>query len=182
MVRWERLFADLESEYEAADLVSEVADRTRREVARLRLVDRLRPHQGHLLEIAVRGAGRVAGTAVEVGPDWLLVGEEGGREAVVSLDAVLWVKGLSRQAQDPDTVRTVDGRLDLRVALRRLARDRAAATLVLRDEGSLTGTLDRVGADWVDLALHAPGELRRAGTVLEVRTVPLAALALVRTS
>lgn len=184
-MRWERLFADLEGEYDAAaeaELASEVADRTRREVARLRVVDRLRPHRGHRLELAVAGAGRVAGVAVEVGPDWLLVAEGGGRESVVSLDAVLWLRGLSRQAQDPDTVGRVDGRLDLRVALRRLARDRAGGTLVLRDATSLVGTLDRVGADWVDLAVHAQGEPRRAGQVLEVRTVPLAALALVRTS
>lgn len=183
-MRWEQLFADLEAEYDAAaaaELGSEVADRTRRELARLRLVDRLRPHADHALELAVEGGQRVAGTLREVGPDWLLLADRPGSEVLVPLDAVLWLRGLGRPSVDPGTWTTVDGRLDLRVALRRLARDRAGGLLLLRDGTGLTGTLDRVGADWVEVAVHAPGEARRAAEVREVRTVPLRALALVRT-
>ena len=50
----------------------------------------------------------------------------------------------------------------------------------LRDGGVLDGTLDRVGGDFVDLALHGAGEVRRRGEVRAVTAVPLAAIAAVR--
>jgi hypothetical protein len=63
-----------------------------------------------------------------------------------------------------------------------LARDRAGVSVVLRDASTLSGTLDRVGADHVDVAEHAPGEARRAAAVRQVRVVPLMALALLRST
>ncbi len=71
-------------------------------------------------------------------------------------------------------------RLDLRWALRGLARSRAPLRLVLRDGTALTGTLDRVGADHVDLAEHPLDEARRSADVTAVRLVPLPPLALVQ--
>jgi hypothetical protein len=44
----------------------------------------------------------------------------------------------------------------------------------------VSGTLDRVGADVVEVSEHGPGEARRRGEVGSVRTVPFSALALVR--
>ena len=52
--------------------------------------------------------------------------------------------------------------------------------LVLVDGSVLPGTIDRVGADHLDLAEHGRGELRRAAAVRQVRLVPLAALVAVR--
>ena len=76
----------------------------------------------------------------------------------------------------------VRGRLDLRRALRGLARDRAWVQMVL-DEGSvLVGTVDRVGADYVELAEHPADVPRRAEVVHGVRAVVIAAVAVVRTS
>ena len=44
----------------------------------------------------------------------------------------------------------------------------------------MSGTVDRVGADFVEMTEHGAGEPRRRAEVSGVRTVPFAALALVR--
>lgn len=184
-VRWQALFDDLEAQLAAADaaeLSAEVADRTRRETGLLRVVDRLRPAQGHPVTVALGAVGTVHGTLLDTGPDWLLLAEHGAREVLVPLDAVLGVTGLDARAQAPGSEGEVGRRLDLRWALRGLARSRAGVALVLRDGSVVTGTLDRVGADHVDLAEHAPGEPRRPADVRQVRLVPLPAITLVRSS
>ena len=184
-MRWQALFDDLEAQLAAADaaeLGAEVADRTRRETALLRLVDRLRPAEGHAVAVALGAVGSVRGRLLDSGPDWLLLEEQGAREVLVPLDAVLGVTGLTARAEAPGSEGEVGRRLDLRWALRGLARSRAGVSLVLRDGSVVTGTLDRVGADHVDLAEHAPGEARRPADVRQVRLVPLPALTLVRSS
>jgi hypothetical protein len=65
------------------------------------------------------------------------------------------------------------------LALRVLSRDRAVVDVVDLDGQRLVGTIDAIGADTLDLAEHAPDLPRRAENVVAVRTVPLAALALV---
>ena len=182
-MRWKALFDDLEAQVEAAEaaeLEGEVRDRTRREVGLLGLLDRLRAAQGSALALAVHGAGSTQGRLLDVGPDWLLLQERAGQELLVPLSAVLSVGGLPRRAEAPGTTGELARRLDLRWALRGLARDRAQVQLLLRDGTALAGTLDRVGADYVDLAEHPQGEARRSSAVQGVRLVPLHALALVR--
>ncbi|MCW2571428.1 MAG: hypothetical protein JWO88_1486 [Frankiales bacterium] len=184
-MRWQRLFDDLEAQLAAADaaeLEGEVADRTRRELALLRTVDRLAETRGHAIAASVWGAGTVQGRLLDVGADWVLVEETGLREVLVPLAAVLAVTGLGARTAVPDSEGEVGRRLDLRWALRGLARDRAGINVVLRDGSTVSGTLDRVGADHVELAEHAPGEARRAVAVRQVRLVPITALALLRSS
>jgi hypothetical protein len=72
--------------------------------------------------------------------------------------------------------------LTLAFALRGIVRDRSPVTLSFIDGAITAGTLDRVGADFVEIAEHPPGELRRRDVVRTVRTVPLAAVAVVRRS
>jgi hypothetical protein len=157
-----------------------VADRTRREAARLRLTDRLAPATGTSVGLVLAGAGRLSGRLAAVGPDWLLVRERAGREALVSLAAVLRVSGLGPAAREPGSEGRVAAKLDLRHALRGLARDRAGLQLVLVDGEVVAGTLDRVGADHCEVAAHAPGEPRRPAAVRSVDALPLTALALAR--
>jgi hypothetical protein len=181
-MRWEDLFADLEGQLsaeEAVALSAEVADRTRREQARIRLADRLRAAEGARLVVDVQGVGQLTGRVAGVGPDWLLL-DDGVRELLVPVGALRWVSGLGRLAADPQAQGAVAARLTLGYALRALARDRAVVSLVLRDGGALTGTVDRVLADHLDLAEHPVDEPRRAGAVRAVRSVPLEALAVVR--
>ncbi len=183
--RWDELFADLEAQAlaaEQAELESEVADRVRREVATLRLVDRLRPLGRARIRVAVLGAAQVDGVIADVGPDWLLIDESPTRQALVPLAGLLSLAGALRYSAAPGSEGAVAQRLTLGYALRALARERAAVTVILRDGSARTGTFDRVGADFVELAVHAAGEPRRAGAVAEVLVLPYDAVALVRTA
>jgi hypothetical protein len=70
--------------------------------------------------------------------------------------------------------------LSLRSALRGIARDRSPVRLQLLDGEVVDATVDRVGKDFLDVARHAPGELRRRAEVRDVVLVPLMSLAAVR--
>jgi hypothetical protein len=186
-VRWEELFADLTAEFEAlesAELAAEVTDRTRREMARIRLVDRLRAAETRAVAVslpALNGAQTISGRLLDVGPDWMLVGPaEATMEVLIPLVAVGSVIGLPSDAAEPGSEGQVRSRLGLAHVLRGIARDRAAVCLATRGGPMLTGTIDRVGADYLDLAEHAPDEPRRAGSVRAERTVPFTAILFVQ--
>lgn len=181
-MRWSRLLADLESQMDAlvsAEAAAEIAERTRIETSAVRLLDRLRAAQDHPIEVRCRGAGTVHGALAGVGPDWLLVAEERGEEALVPLASMVAVVDLGRSVAAPDES-VVAARLGLRQALRAIARDRAYVRIGLVDGSATTGTLDRVGADFVDLAEHPAGESRRPGAVRRQLTLPLGTVAVVR--
>ena len=180
-MRWRRLFDDLEAQVDAAleaELEGEVAERSRREAALVHLRDRLAGALGATVTVHLPGAGQVQGLLVDSGVDWLLLEQDGG-EVLVPLSAVLGVTGAGASAAAPDDS-AVGARLDLRWALRGLARSRTAVRLVLLDGTVVPGTLDRVGTDHVDLAEHGRDEPRRASAVRQVRLVPIAALVAVR--
>lgn len=177
-MRWDELFRDLEGQLaaaEAAELTAEVADRTRRESALLTLADRVRGAVGSPVTLQVAGAGRVDGQLVDVGAQWLLVADEAGREVLVPLAAVLGLTGLGTRSATP-TGQVAAG-LGLGSALRALARDRARVTVQLVDGSSVAGTVDRVGADFLEVSDRS-GEGRDVAAV--VRTVATAAVATVR--
>ncbi|WP_324274192.1 hypothetical protein [Blastococcus brunescens] len=183
-MRWQQLFDDLQSQFEAEESAAERAEsasRSRAEVGGVQLVERLGGVLGLPVVLGVRGAGQVAGTLVHRGPDWLLLEDELGRDLLVALGAVRTVGGLGRRTVPVEPAGEVRARLDLRRALRGLARDRSSVQLVLDDGATLTGTVDRVGADHVELAEHPADAPRRAEAVHGVRAVVIDAIAVVRT-
>jgi hypothetical protein len=163
-VRWEALFADLEAQASAADraeLEAEVDDRSRHELAGIRLLDRVRAaaEAGARVTVAVVAGAPLTGRVSRVGADWLLLADTGAGDALVPAHAVVGVVGLGRAA-DPGSRQAVSSRLSLGFALRAVARDRSPVT-VLAVDGSVTGgTVDGVGADFVELGAPAPAPRR----------------------
>jgi hypothetical protein len=181
-MRWQQLFADLSAQFDEAASAGQRADvaaRARTETAAVALADRLRGSLAAEVGLQCRGAGWVRGRLTDAGADWALLDDERGGELLVALASVRVVSGLGRLTAAPDEG-PVRSRLDLRRALRGLARDRSAVLVVLDDGAVLGGTVDRVGADFVELARHEPDEPRRAPAVREVQAVAVAAIAVVR--
>ncbi|GLI26051.1 hypothetical protein ARHIZOSPH14_02930 [Agromyces rhizosphaerae] len=73
----------------------------------------------------------------------------------------------------------VGERIGIGAVLRDLCRRRAPVT-VSCDGYRAHGTIDRVGRDHLDLAMHEPGVARRDGEVRQVRVIPFATVMLVR--
>jgi hypothetical protein len=181
-MRWERLFADLAAEIESsqlAELEAEVADRTRRELARLRLVDRLRPSIGNQISVTCLGALDFVGRLADVGADWILVDAE-NREVLIPLAGVTSVTVSGRRASEPGSEGVVAGRLTLAYALRGLARDRSQVQCFLPGGTAVLGRLDRVGADFVEIKYAQEEERGRSAVAERWRVTPIAALIAVR--
>jgi len=175
-MRWEQLIEELEAAVDADDrreLAGEVADRTRRELARQHLVDRSRAAVGCAVTIGVDGGETVRGRFARVGPDWLLLDDDAGAQLLVITAATMWMEGLPARAVDPAAVSVVDQRLGLSSVLRAAGRDRRVIQLRLRDGGDLRGMVSRVGADFVDVGAQP----REAAAE---RCVPFTAIATVR--
>jgi hypothetical protein len=134
---------------------------------------------GHQVQVRLVAGGALTGRLADVGADWLLV-VEFGATVLVPLTQVASLGGLGAQSAQPGSEGRVGAALDLRHALRRLARDRASVVVGTTDGGSVSGTLDRVGADFLEIAEHPPDQPRRAGAVRQVRAIPLTAVTAVR--
>ncbi len=182
-MRWDGLFADLEAQLSAlerSERSAEIGDRTRVETSRLEIVDRLRASVGGVLRVTATGGVAASGRVARVGRDWILFDEAPAGEMLVRLAPVTSVAGLSRLAAAATTRSVVESRLGLAHVLRAVARDRSAVRVYLSDGLVRSGTLDRVGLDFVDLAVHAEGEPRRHTDVRDVLVIPIAALVAVR--
>ncbi len=196
-VRWERLFDDLEAQLhtdQARELAAEVADRTRRERALVGLHERFAAATDRsVVELRVAGVGLLRGLVTGSGPDWVLLdhraehplavvprpGDERrvDRPVLVATAAVRAVSGLAPGARTPSVVAR---RFGLGAALRAVSRDRAVVDLVDVEGIALTGTIDSVGQDYVEVAEHSADLPRRTENVIAVRAVPFAGIAIVR--
>ena len=175
-MRWDELFADLEAQLSAARDGEERAERgelVRAERATVRLADRLRASLGQQVRVHVgnlpgEGDAVVAGELLEVGADWLLVGEPGSRQALVPLAGVDTLVGVASHISPATGF--VERRLGLGSALRALGRDRSEVH-VHTSGRTVVGRIERVGADHLDVA---------AGSGAPRWTVPLDAVRVVR--
>lgn len=183
VTRWDDLFADLDAQADAlevAERAGEISERTRIELAAIGMLERIRAALGTPVRIQILGGLEIGGTLQRAGSDWLLIDEGSGREAVIALTCVRAVLGLGRLSAVPGGGGPVTAKLTLRSALRGIARDRSGVRIHLVDGAVLDATIDRVGADFIEVARHAVGEARRRSEVRDVLLVPFAALAAVR--
>ncbi len=183
MTRWEQLFTDLDARFEelaGAEMMSELADRQRVAAGTVSLVQRCSGAIGATIRVRTRGGPAVEGVLRQAGPDWMLLEQRPGRELLVALAEVAVIDGLL--AATGARLSGVTARLDLRYALRGIARDRSPVALTLAGGGAaeIAGTIDRVGADFIELAVHAPWEPRRAAGVRSVALISLSAIGTVR--
>ena len=199
-MRWDELFDDLESQLEqgltAEELDLEVEEERLR-LGRLTIRDRLATlldgggaPESSRVGLTLLGGMRMSVHPVTVGRDWFSadIADETHRtrQCIVPLAAVVGfsltseqvtqsLRPAGREADHP----SLPARLGLPFVLRDLCRRRRAVDLVLAP-GELHGTIDRVGRDHLDLAVHERGVARRRSAVHEIRVVPLAGLVLVR--
>ncbi len=182
-MRWNDLFADLEAQLEFGQwhaVEQDAAELTRGMWAELTLMDRLRAALQTQVRVTLRDGRSHSLVIHAVGPAWLGGVDETSallipREAILSVDADL------RRAVVPN--RPLQAGPTMGAVYRMLARQREPVQVVARHGETLAeGTIDRVGRDHVDLALHARDEFRRATAVRGFRIVPFEAVQLVRAS
>jgi hypothetical protein len=195
-VRWDNLFDDLEGQLES-ELNAEDLD-VRAEEERLRL-GRLSLRQR--LTMVSTGAGRVRATRILLvggqtvtvrpttfGRDWLaadlLDAGPGQPQCLLPFAAIAAVILLPEQvapslASEPEAAARLVDRIGLPFVLRDLCRRRKSLQIQTA-LGIVTGTIDRVGRDHLDLAVHAVGTARRAAEVQQYRIIPLEQIQLVR--
>jgi hypothetical protein len=112
-----------------------------------------------------------------VGKDCLLIETERYEEWLIPVAALLAVHRLGPWAEPAGAV---EGKLGLAHLLRGIARDRSPVTLFCAGGSPVTGTIDRVGADFLELAEHPLDAPRRRTEVYNVRLVPTQALRALR--
>ncbi|MEN2738015.1 hypothetical protein ABCS02_09505 [Microbacterium sp. X-17] len=186
----DRFFEDLEhqldAEWEAerAALDSE-AERVR--ISRLTLRDRLSALVGELpIGLDLVSGEPAQGRLWAVGADW--AGMEGprGSHLLVPLAAIRGIRLplpdllLSTRADAAAARRSVAERMGLGFVLRAVARRRLPVLVRLDRDREVTGTIDRAGADHLDLALHPGDAPRRAEEVSGFAIVPFAAIVAIR--
>lgn len=174
MTGWEQrllaVFDDLEQQAEGLALAerdARVADLRRAGYGELDLLSRLHGAVGAPVVLSVAGTGRLRGTVVRVGADWLLV-DDGTHAWLVRPAALEEVRGLPDRAVE-EAARPVTARLGLGSVLRSIAADAERVLLHRTDGDVLRARLRRVGADFVEVESDG-----------EVVVVPWHAIAAVR--
>ena len=198
-MHWDRLFEDLEgqlaSEWEAERAALD-AESERLRISRLELRSRLRMLCAVEAPVTLEltDGQRLPLRLQALGADWLAAESASGARSpaarqmsVIPLHAIdgmtmdhgMLLASLDPQAASESALRE---RMTFGFVLRDLARRRVPVRIALRHGGEVHGTVDRAGADHLDLAVHDAGEVRRAEAVHGFRIVPFSALLWLRTS
>ncbi len=191
-MRWERFFEDLQGQFDAEweaerAVLDTEAERLRlsRVTLRERLLVLARTDETQRPDLVVDlvAADALTGVLIAVGADWM--GLEVQRRSVLVPVAAVAAVGvgegdLLRAARPHPSPRVgVSERMGIGFVLRDLARRRVPVTMQVGTR-AVAGTIDRAGADHLDLALHDIDEPRRSATVRGYRLIPFTALSWVR--
>lgn len=199
-MRWDNLFDDLESQLEHGLTAEEIdleAEEERLRLARMSLRERiLSLHESgdtggsSTIRMQLVGGATIVVRPLLFGKDWFsaeLV-EESQRhsQCIVPLGAIAGLLLSREQVQSslmasavPESGRGLSARLGLAFVLRDLCRRRRAIEIHFAG-GVVHGTIDRVGRDHLDLAVHEPGTPRRENEVSHYRVIPLSQVLLAR--
>ena len=186
-VHWDHIFEDLEgqlaAEWEAERAVLD-AESERLRIAKLSLRTRLRRLQARdrSIRLTLSDGTRRSVRLRSVGADWIAVQSvDSLATLIIPLTSLMGIEmdhgalldALEDSIAEADSLRE---RMSLGFVLRDLGRRRISLRIALRDGEVLHGTIDRAGADHLDLAVHDAGEPRRAAAVRSFRIVPCDAL------
>lgn len=194
-MRWDSLFDDLEGQLarekslEDADLA---AEEERLRLGRLDLRERLTALHAasagttYRVPLTLRDGSRVVLRPSSFGRDWMLAELTETAtpvSCVVPLGAIAAVSFTPGQVRDsllaapPSEAPRIADRLGLSFVLRDLCRRRRYVDVQVCGS-SVRGTIDRVGRDYLDVAVHEPP--RRAASVSETRLVSFDSLLMVK--
>lgn len=174
-MRWDRLFEDLEGQLRQESLAqrdADVVERIRAERSRIKLGDRLQHHRGPIHLVLQRGR-LIVGDLIDAGAGWVIVQDGARGPTLVPVGAIVEIEGLGWGTSDGVSV---SARLGVGHPLRALARDRAVVEIEDVIGRSLVGTIDAVGADAFQVALHPRDEPRREANVHAHPTIPFSAI------
>lgn len=196
-MRWDNLFDDLESQLEqelGAEETDLRAEEERLRLGRLTVRDRLFALGAGGDDGPVKVA-LINGSTLDLRPrtfgrDWISgdIVDQTARDAqfILPLDAIaslmLTRSQVSTSLEETvgiESERGLSRRLGLAFVLRDLCRRRQSVELVMT-EAVINGTIDRVGRDHLDLAVHEAGTARRESLVSHYKVLPFARLLLVR--
>ncbi len=180
-MRWNELFTDLESQLEFGQWQSveqDAAELTRGMWAELTLMDRLRANLGQKVRLMFPDGRLQTIKMLTVGPTWVGGLDESG-SVLIPRPAIVGVEATLKHAVVPS--RPLSAGPSLAAVFRALARRREAVQIIgLSGAVIAEGTIDRVGKDHFDMALHARDEFRRSSHIQGVRVISCAAISLVR--
>jgi hypothetical protein len=193
-MRWDHLFDDLAGQLEH-ELTAEEADLRQEEerlrLGRLSLRERVLalkrtgdPALALIRFVAVTGR-RHSVRPLTVGRDWMAgdLDERPDTQGVVPFSAIGSLELSQQQSlaslDAPPAAPDLSSRLGLAFLLRDLCRRRVTVH-VETSTGTMSGTIDRVGRDHLDLAEHDADRPRRASEVRGVRVIGLDQVVLVR--
>jgi hypothetical protein len=173
------VFDELEAEFEAElqrEAEDEAAAAVAAQVGEVPLWEHLSRRIGGRLSVRVGGL-RLDGILLATYPDFVAVRTADGRQHLVRLGPETSIGLGPRRAQlGPPSTGEVARRYGLRLALRELARRREPVRVTLAEQGMVSGTIEVVGQDYLEIAEHDLGEARRRDAVTGYRLLPLEAV------